>query len=62
MDLIVAWFDTENNLSCEFAGATLNSAEIMRIEADNIAAVSVLIDAFETCGNQETWNLGVRYP
>jgi len=61
MDLIVAWFDTDGNLSFEFAGATLNSPEIMSIDADNIAAVFVLVDAFETYGNIEPWTLNVNY-
>jgi hypothetical protein len=61
MDLIVAWFDSDGGLHFEYAGATLNSPEIASIDADNIAAVFVLIDAYETYGYDEQWTLNVDY-
>ena len=39
----------------------MNSPEITSIDADNIAAVFVLIDAFETYDNVEPWTLKVDY-
>ncbi|MFQ5398391.1 MAG: S8 family serine peptidase [Anaerolineae bacterium] len=59
MDLIVAWFDVNGNLNYEFSGATLNSPELVRIESPDIAQVYVLVDAFNTNGLKEKWELEV---
>ncbi len=61
MDLIVAWFDTGGNLSFEFAAATLNSNEMMRIESGDVGAVFVLVDGFDTNGVDENWDLAVQH-
>ncbi len=59
MDMIVAWFDTDGNLFFEFGGATFASPEKVIIDANNIDAVFVLVDGFETYGLDEPWKLDV---
>lgn len=61
MDMVVAWFDTDGNLFYDYSGATFSSPEKVRIEADNIDAVYVLVDGFETYGLKEPWKMKVNY-
>lgn len=61
MDLIVAWFDTDDNLHFDFSGASLSSPEKVVIDANNIDQVFVLVSAFNTYGQVEQWTLEVRY-
>lgn len=61
LDMIVAWYDTDGNLFYDFNGASFGSPEKVRIEADNIDAVYVLIDGFDTYGKDEPWKLRVKY-
>jgi len=61
MDLIVVWFDTDGVQHVDVSGATISSPELASIDADNIAAVFVLIDAFETYDQDEPWSLEVRH-
>ena len=61
MDLIVAWFDTSNNLYYDYSGATLNSPEMVQISSPNIASVYVLVSAYDTNGFLEPWSLSVNY-
>jgi len=59
MDLIVAWFDTNDDIHWEFGGATLNSPEIVIIDSPDISEVYVLVAAFDTYDKTENWTLEV---
>jgi len=61
MDMIVAWFDTDGGLHYEYGGATFSSPEAVTIDANNISAVYVLVDAYETFDQSEPWTLNVDY-
>ncbi len=61
LDMIIAWFDTDGNLHYEYGGATLNAHEEVILEADNIAAVYVLVDGYQTYDKDEKWKLKVYY-
>ena len=61
MDMIIAWYDTDGVLHYEFGGATFSSPEKVVLEADNIDAVYVLVDGFETYGQKEPWKMKVNY-
>ncbi|NKQ36816.1 MAG: S8 family serine peptidase [Chloroflexi bacterium] len=61
MDMIIAWYDTDGILHYEFGGATFSSPEKVVLEADNIDAVYVLVDGFETYDQKEPWKMKVNY-
>lgn len=61
LDMVVAWFDTDGNLTYVYDGATLNSPEFVSIDSTEIGAVYVLIDGYDTNGLDEMFTLEVDY-
>lgn len=61
MDMIIAWFDTDGNLFFDYGGASFNSPELVELDANNIDSVYVLIDGYETYGEDEPWTLEVKH-
>ncbi len=61
LDMIVVWIDTDGNQHVEYGGATINAPEELVIEADNMAAVYVLVDGYNTYDKDEMWKLKVNY-
>lgn len=61
LDMVVVWYDTDGGEHTVFDGATFSSPEKARIEADNIDAVYVIVDGFETYGFNDAWKLKVYH-
>lgn len=61
MDMIVVWYDTDDNQYVEYGGATMYAPEIVIIDSDMIAEVYVLVDGYNTNDIKEKWELDVWY-